>query len=324
MKNINYETFAEITVKTQKELDMIPLDFKGRIYIEFGTYFYPAIVKNKYYYRVEACGNSSVVARENSSVVARENSSVEACGNSSVEAWGNSSVVAWGNSSVEACGNSSVVAWGNSSVVARENSSVVARENSSVVARENSSVEARENSSVVARENSSVAGGGNAQICDRLSGGRIEITGNARVVYMPKSIFDYCDFYGLKHDKKSGRFFKCVHKVGEKYYSDHERSFEYRIGENAIPNGFDDSPEEDCGRGIHVSYLAWVLDYGRNWNDLAILEVEADLDGIVVPNGAPGKVRCKKVKVLREVPLEECGVYGKILAKTMKKTNGCS
>ena len=176
----------------------------------------------------------------------------------------------------------------------------------------------------MARENSSVAGGGNAQICDRLSGGRIEITGNARVVYMPKSIFDYCDFYGLKHDKKSGRFFKCVHKVGEKYYSDHERSFEYRIGENAIPNGFDDSPEEDCGRGIHVSYLAWVLDYGRNWNDLAILEVEADLDGIVVPNGAPGKVRCKKVKVLREVPLEECGVYGKILAKTMKKTNGCS
>ena len=250
MKKINYESLAEITVKTQKELDMIPLDFKGRIYIEFGTYYHPAFVKNRYYCRVVA--------------------------------WGNSSVVAWGNSSVEA--------------------------------RENSSVEAWENSSVVAWENSSVAGSGNAQICDRLSGGRIEISGNARIVYMPKSIFDYCDFYGLKHNKKSGRFFKCVHKDGDKYYSDYDGGFEYHIGENAIPNGFDDDTEEDCGRGIHVSYLAWALNYGRDWNDLAILEVEADLDGIVLPDGAPGKVRCKKVKVLREVPLEECGAYGKILA----------
>lgn len=127
MKKINYESLAEITVKTQKELDMVPLDFKGRIYIEFGTYYHPAFVKNKYYRRVVAFGNSSVVA--------------------------------FGKSSVEA------------------------------------------------RDNSSVAGSGNAQICDRLSGGRIEISGNARIVYMPKSIFDYCDFYGLKHNKKSGRFF---------------------------------------------------------------------------------------------------------------------
>ena len=255
MTKINYESLAKITVKTQEELDMVPLDFKGRIYIEFGTYYHPAFVKNKYYCRV--------AARENSSVVALENSSVKAWGNSSVEAWGNSSVEAWGNSSV--------------------------------------------------------AGSGNAQICDRLSGGRIEIAGNARIVYMPKSIFDYCDFYGLKHNKKSGRFFKFVHKDGEKYYSDYDEGFEYHIGKNAIPNGFDDDTEEDCGRGIHVSYLAWALNYGRYWNDLAILEVEADLDGIVVPDCAPGKVRCKKVKVLREVPLDECGVYGKILANRKLK-----
>lgn len=239
MTKINYESLAKITVKTQEELDMVPLDFKGRIYIEFGTYYHPAFVKNKYYCRVAARGNSSVVALDNSSVEARGNSSV--------------------------------------------------------------------------------AGSGNAQICDRLSGGRIEIAGNARIVYMPKSIFDYCDFYGLKHNKKSGRFFKCVHKDGEKYYSDYDEGFEYHIGKNAIPNGFDDDTEEDCGRGIHVSYLAWALNYGRYWNDLAILEVEADLDGIVVPDCAPGKVRCKKVKVLREVPLEECGVYGKILANRKLK-----
>ena len=77
---------AIITVKSQKELDMIPLDTEDIIRIEFGTCWSPAIVRNRYKYRV----------------VARENSSVEARGNSSVVAWENSSVVAWGNSSVEA------------------------------------------------------------------------------------------------------------------------------------------------------------------------------------------------------------------------------
>lgn len=140
---INYEELSEITVKSQSELNMIPLDFKGRIYIEFGDYWSPAIVKNKYYYSVVACGNSSVIA----------------CGNSSVN------------------------------------------------------------------------GNGNSQIVDRLSGGRIEITGNARIVYMPKTIEDYCDFYGLKHDKNTGKFYKCVHKIDGKYISDNDRSFEYVVGE---------------------------------------------------------------------------------------------
>ena len=265
--NINYETLTEITVKSQAELDMIPADFKGRIYIQFGTYFDPAVVSRKYY--------------------------------RAVVAWGNSSVVAWGNSSVEARGNSSVVAWGNSSVVAWGNSSVVARENSSVVAWGNSSVVAW----------------GNSQIVDRLRGGRIQISGNARIVYMPKTVMEYCDFYGLEHDKKTGKFYKCVHKVDGKYFSDHENSFEYVIGEKAIPDAFDKDVNEDCGHGIHVAYLAWVLDYGHDWSDMAIIEVEAKLKDIVLPAGGPGKVRCKEVTVLREVPLEECGVYGKMLAK---------
>ena len=288
---INYETLSEITVKNQAELDMIPEDFKGVIYIEFGTYFTPAVVRHKYFRRVVARGNSSVEAWENSSVEAWENSSVVARGNSSVVARGNSSVEAWENSSVEAWGNSSVEAW------------------------ENSSVEARENSSVVARGNSSVVALGNSQIVNRLSGGRINISGNARVVYMPKTIIEYCDFYGLEHDKKTGRFFKCVHKVNGRYLADKDGSFEYAIGEKAIPDAFDDNPLEDCGHGIHVAYLDWVLDYGRNWSDIAIIEVEAKLKDIVVPQSAVGKVRCKEVTVIREVPLEECGLFGKMLAK---------
>ena len=248
---MDYEKLSEITVKNQEELDAIPVDFKGRIYVEFGDCFEPAVVNKKY--------GCSVVARGNSSVVARGNSSVEA--------------------------------------------------------RENSSVEARENSSVEAWENSSVTGQGNTQIVDRLMCGRIEITGNARVVHMPKTIEEYCSYYNIKHDKKKGRFFKCVHKRDGKYFSDWDGEHEYVIGEKSKADYLDDDTEEDCGHGIHIAYLEWALDYGRKWEDLAILEVEAELDSIILPTDCPGKARCLEVDVIREVPLEECGLYGKIIAR---------
>ena len=347
MKKINYNKLTEIIVKSQEELDNIPLDFKGRIYIEFGTYWDKAIVKNKYYYSVvargnssveargnssieawgnssvEARGNSSIVALENSSIVARENSSIEALENSSIEAWGNSSIVARGNSSVEARGNSSVKAWGNSSVVAMENSSVVAMENSSVKAWGNSSVEAwgnssvvaMENSSVEARGNSSVEAGGNSQVLDKQYNGKINISGNARIVYMPKNINDFIDFYGIKHTKTKAIFYKAVRKhKNNTYHADYKKDFIYEIGETKIEI-CDTDIEKDCSYGINISNLNWALDFGHNWKDLAILEVETKISDIVMPINTDGKVRTSKVKVLREVSLEECGVYGKILAK---------
>ena len=69
---MDYENLTEITVKSQKELDMIPKDFKGHIYIEFGTYYNPAVVKNKYYRSVEAREKSSVVSRARQSSPAAE------------------------------------------------------------------------------------------------------------------------------------------------------------------------------------------------------------------------------------------------------------
>ena len=323
-KKIDYKNLSEITVKSQEELDDIPDDFEGRIYIEFGIPWDKAIVRKRYYRNVEARGNSSVVAwenssveaRENSSVVAWENSSVEAWENSSVEAWENSSVVARENSSVEARENSSVVAWENSSVEARENSSVVAWENSSVEAWENSSVEAWENSSVVARENSSVVAGGNTQVVSqRYFRGRIKLSGNARTVYMPDNIEEFMNFYGIKHTKTKATFYKAVNKYEDgSYHSNWDSDFIYEIGKKKKEN-CDANVDEDCSSGIHISHLNWALDYSRNWNNLAILEVETKISDIVLPKNTDGKVRTSEVKVIREVPLEECGLYGKILAK---------
>ena len=278
MTNIDYSKLSEITVKNQEELDLIPLDFKGRIYIEFGEYWQPAVVRNKYYY--------SVVARGNSSVEAWGNSSVEARGNSSVEAWGNSSVEAWGNSSVEARGNSSVVAW--------------------------------ENSSVEARGNSSVEANANVQVIDCLQGAKIQISGDARIVYNPKTIHEFMDFYGIKHDKKKAIFYKAVHEENGQYYSDYRNSYTYDI-QKTIAENCDTNTDIDCSHGIHIATLQWALNYGHDWDNLAILEVETEIKNIILPQNSVGKVRTSECFIVRELPLEECGLYGKILAKRRKQ-----
>ena len=196
---------------------------------------------------------------------------------------------------------------------------VEARENSSVEARENSSVVARENSSVVAWENSSVDGSGNTQIVDRTRTHKIKTSANSRIVYMPKSIHEFMDFYGIKHTKKKATFYKAVHKVDGKYVSDHDNDFEYVISKIKKNDDINTNVNDDCGSGIHISHLAWAVDYGRNWKDLAIIEVEAVIDDIVMPVDTNGKVRVQQVKVLREVPLSECGLLGKILDKQRSK-----
>ena len=228
---IDYERLTEITVKSQAEFDMIPDGFKGRIYIEFGTFFNRAIVNRSFEF--------SVVARENSSVVARGNSSVEA--------------------------------------------------------------------------------NGNVQVVNRqLSNGRIEISGNARIVFMPKTIEEFMSFYGIKHDKKTAVFFKAVHRTKDGYVSDYDPSFKYQIGAT-IRNKCDTDVNDDCSYGIHIAHPAWCLDFGRDWNNLAIIAVETDISNIVLPNDTSGKVRTSEIKVLHEVPLETLGIFGKILAKRIAK-----
>ena len=266
----------EITVTSQQQLDNLPRDCHGRIYIKFGTPYDKAIVRRKYdFASVVAWENSSVVAWENSSVVACENSSVEARGNSSVEAWENSSVVAWENSSVVAWGNSSVEAWGNSSVEAW----------------------------------------GNSQINQKSDASKINASSNARVVHDPHTIDEYVDFYGIENSNGKVKLFKAVRKHDGVYRSDWDADFVYTIGESVAADGFCTDPNEDCGRGIHMAYLDWCLAYGNCWADLAILEVEADMSTVVVPKCGSGKVRAPSCKVIREVPLKECGLYGKTLAK---------
>ena len=269
----------EKIVTSQAELDAIPVDYNGRIIIKFGTPAKCAVVNKKYLRPVVAMDNSSVVA--------------------------------WGNSSVEAMDNSSVVAMDNSSVVARDNSSVEAWGNSSVEAWDNSSVEAMGNSSVEAW--------GNSQVVDAHRRGNIKVSGNARIVYNSDNITDWALANGITITEGKIRLYKAVHKRDGKYVADWDNDFIYTIGAVAEANGFTTDPAEDCGQGIHMATLEWSAVYGSYWDDIALLELEADADEIVVPLYETGKVRAPKALVIREVPLEEAGIMGKILAKRRAK-----
>ena len=338
-KKIDYSKLEEITVKSQNELDKIPLNFKGRIYIKFGDYWNPVVIKNRYYHAIEACGNSTVRAYDNSTVEAYGNSTVRAYDNSTVEAYNNSTVEAYSNSTVRACGNSTVEAYNNSTVRACDNSTVEACDNSTVEACDNSTVracgnstaeaydnstveaynnstvKAYNNSTVKAYNNSTVEAYGNVQVLDTQYNGKINISGNSRIVYMPRDINEFIDFHNIKHTKTTAIFYKAVRKDANGVYrADRDNSFIYEIGKYKTEQ-CDPDTEEDCSYGIHISTLKWALNYGERWNNLAILELKTKISDIVLPKNSNGKVRTSKVKVLREVPLQECRIHGKILAK---------
>ena len=205
--------------------------------------------------------------------------------------------------------------YSNSSVEARGNSSVVALGNSSVVARGNSSVEARGNSSVVAWDNSSVVAWGFSQAC--VYSGKAENHEKARLIYPTKSINDFMVYHSIRHTKTKSVWYKAVHKQGGKYVSDHDKTFVYKIGEVAQADVCTDAGT-DCASGLHIASLHWTLDFGREWKDLAILEVEVKTDDIILLKYSTGKVRVGRLKVLREIPLEECGLFGKMMARQRK------
>lgn len=180
-------------------------------------------------------------------------------------------------------------------------------------------VEAYDNSSVEAYDNSSVCANDNSQVVDAHRSGNIKVSGNARIVYNPDNITDWASANGITITDGKIRLYKAVHKRDGKYVADWDEDFIYTIGAVAEANGFTADPAEDCGQGIHMATAVWAICFGRAWSELALLELEADADEIVVPLYETGKVRAPKALVIREVPLEEVGIMGKILAKRRTK-----
>jgi len=336
----------EIIVRTQKEWNDIPKEFDGYISIQDAD----IIVAEMKGSRVEAKGNASVVAWNNVFIIARDHASVEARNHASVEAWDNASVIAcenssvmavdnssviarnnsfvetWGNAFIEAKGNAFVVARGNASVEARDNvsvdagsgSSVIAWNNVSIVAEGRASIEAWDNVSVVAWGESSVVARGNVQVVKYSDRTNLEIQGNARIVTPPDTVQEYCEFYGIEIKDNQAMLYKAVKPDYSTFY---DSEFKYRIGKT-FTNSCNNSRDVQCSFGLHVSHINWALEFGRSKDidDFVVLECAVPVDKIIVPKNTDGKIRTSELTVLREVPLEECGVMGKIILKQREKS----
>ena len=288
----------EIIVKTQEELDNVPLDYHGRIIIKFGTRLNPAILKKSYDY-------ASAVLWDNARA----------------ELWDNARAELWDNASALLRDNASAVLWDNASALLWDSASAVLRDNARAELWGNARAVLRDNASAVLWGNARAEASGNAQIVDVCRSGRASVSGNARVVCLPRTLEEFISHYGIKGDGEI-TLYKAVHKHNEQYFSDYDDGFEYRIGEIAVPdNGFDDDAHEKCGAGINMAPLHWCLNYGRAWDDIAILEMSVLREDVVMPINTDGKVRARKAKVVREVPLSECGIYGGIIAKRRGDSN---
>ena len=232
------------------------------------------------------CTDKIIIKSEDEIVVSnRYGFSVTVCGTSTVRAYDTSTVTAYDTSTVTACGTSTVRAYGTSTVRAYDTSTVTAC--------------------------------GNSQILKESENCQIQTSGNARIVYLPKTADEFLDYYGIKHADGKAILYKAVHKAEKGYCSNYNKDFTYNINET-ITEKCDRDVNKDCASGIHVAYLDWALCFGGNFDDLAILEVVTDIDKIVVPKNTDGKVRTSEVYVVREVPLEECGILGSIIARRIK------
>ncbi len=300
-------------VRTQDDYDALPVDYPGVIEFSNGENWifikeqkgYAIVVKDKSYIKagnatVEAWGNATVEASGNATVRASDNATVRASDNATVRAWGNATVRASGNATVEASDNATVWAWGNATVEASDNATV----------------EASGNATVEASGNATVRAWGNVQILNLSCRGALQTFANARIVFMPHDLPEFLAFHGIEVLDGKVRMYKAVH--GDDLHSQYDSRFKYGVGKTII-HDCDQNQNEDCGRGLHISTLNWALDFGRDWDDLRIIECEVPVDKIVFSFGSTGKVRTSELTVLRVVPLDECGVFGKILAKKQTK-----
>ncbi len=205
-------------------------------------------------------------------------------------------------------------------IIGKTTIDVTPRKSARIVLGCNSSAVLRGNSSAVLWDNSRAELWGNSKAPDRTKTHEIKINGNARIVYDPRNIDEYLSFNGLPSDGETCLLYKAVHKTEDGIYkSDHDNRFIYRIGEVAVADGLTTEASVDCGEGIHMSYPAWAVNYGKDWDDLAILELQVKKSEVIVPENGCGKVPVKSAKVIREVPLEECGLLGEMVAKRNKK-----
>lgn len=293
-----------IYVRSQEQFDAIPLDYRGTIIILAGNANFMVLkVKNDY-------PNAIIDAGASVRVFVYDSAMVHVRGSLTVDAYDSATVHAFGRATVHAYNHTKIFAYDASVVNAYSSSAVFACDHARICAYDSSKAIACDWATVYAFDGATTYAYGFSQVLDRTVGRNIVVEGDARIVYNPQTIEDYIRHYAIESDGKTCLLYKAVHKRDGKYFADWN-GYEYKLGEIAAADDLDTNVNNDCGKGIHLSHLRYAFGFGRTWDDLAILELEAENDKIIVPLGNPGKVRTLKAKVIREVPRDEWNLFPK-------------
>jgi len=243
--------------------------------------------------------------RESSQVkVMRESSQVN-------EMWGSSQVnEMWGSSQVNEM-------WGSSQVnEMRESSQVkVMRESSQVkVMWGSSQVNEMWGSSAVLNIKSpnikiNCYGYNTLRSYENIKGVKLNESSSLIILPSIKGNFDvYAKNYPVKIVGNYAFLYKAVHKIGDKFLSEYDRSFEYKINKKTRER-CDRQTDDSCSYGIHLSHLQWAVDFGKHWSDMAIIELKTPIKSIIVAADCDGKIRTSEAVFVRELPLSEYEQY---------------
>ena len=272
-----------------------------------------AYVKGRDYAKITAYGSSVVDAVSYNIITAFDYSNIRAKGGCSalISAYNRAKVEAHDYCRVFANGDSCVEADGHVFVRTRDAASAKVTGYVSVKAEGRSNITAYGNTSIVAYDESSIKAEGPVQIIVGYKFVKLDVDDKVSVVLAYDTPEEYCNFYGVKVRDGKAILYKAV---DSSYRSFYDPNFKYTIGAE-ITEVCDESRDVVCSTGLHVSPLEWALEFGNSGKkiDFKILECSVPLSKIIVPKGTDGKVRTSQLVVLREVPREEWGIFGKVI-----------
>jgi hypothetical protein len=138
----------------------------------------------------------------------------------------------------------------------------------------------------------------------------LELSDDSYVFEIPEiditQLSEFEKFYSItRKDKTTLTCYKAVRKLENgDLHSNHDKNFAYEIGK-AHTEDLDPQQNESCSKGLHVSGLSWAVNFGRDWPNVAIIQVDVPIKSILISKDTDGKFRTGKLKVIREVPKSE-------------------
>jgi hypothetical protein len=220
----------EINCSTQAELDAALKN--GDI---------PLLQGNRYF---EVRGSAQVRAYGSAQVRAYDSAQVTAYGSAQVTAYGFAQVTAYGFAQVRAYDSAQVRAYNFAQVTACGSAQVTACGSAQVTACGSAQVRAYDSAQVRAEKFVAVTAHGKA--CKIVGGKVIKI-------FKPRTVNQWCAFYGVNTIKGVAVMFKAV----DKDFKSNRNGFEYKPG--TTPKADDwDGGDKECGGGLHFSPRAFM------------------------------------------------------------------